>query len=290
MTFSLVARSADGTALGVAVASRFLAVGALVPAARAGLGAIATQSFVNLRYVPDGFALLDQGLAADAVVAQLTDADARASSRQLGLVDAEGRSASFTGPGCTDWAGGTTGPGYAAQGNCLTGPEVVAALEQSFLASDPAAPLATRLLAALRAGDDAGGDKRGRQSAALLVVSPGGGYDGGSDVLVDLRTDDAVAPLPELARLLDLHELYFGTCDPATLLPLEGGLAEEVRRRLAALGRTGEDLSDVLLSWMGWENYEERHVPGRLDPLVLEALRRASGDGPAGEVASSGAP
>jgi uncharacterized Ntn-hydrolase superfamily protein len=282
VTFSIIGRSADGSQLGVAVASKFLAVGALVPAARAGLGAIATQSFVNLRFVPDGFALLEQGLAADAVLARLTDEDDQAASRQVGMVDAEGRSASYTGTGCIDWAGGATGPGYAAQGNCLAGPEVVAALERAFLASDPSAPLAVRLLAALRAGDDAGGDRRGRQSAGLLVVSPGGGYEGGSDVLVDLRVDDAVAPLPELARLLDLHELYFGKADPATLLPLEGEVAEEVRLRLAQLGRAGEDLSEVLFAWMGWENYEERHVAGSIDPVVLTALRAATGDGPAG--------
>ena len=280
MTFSLVARSADGQQLGVAVASKFLAVGAYVPAARAGVGAVATQSFVNLRYVPDGLALLAAGVGAQDVVARLTGADEQASSRQLGVVDARGGSGTFTGGTCTAWAGGTCGQGYAVQGNCLVGPEVVAAMEEAFLASDPAAALAERLLAALRAGDDAGGDRRGRQSAALYVVSPGGGYEGGSDVLVDLRVDDHPAPVAELARLLDLHRLYFGTPDPATLLPLEGETGTEVRDRLARLGRTGSsdgsDLDAVLFTWMGWENYEERHVPGKIDAVVLAALREAT--------------
>lgn len=276
MTFSIVARNPDGSQLGVAVASKFLAVGAYVPGARAGLGAIATQSFLNVRYLPDGFALLEQGLSAQEVLDRLTGEDQGAASRQAGVVDASGGSATFTGADCTGWAGGVTGPGYAVQGNCLTGPEVVEAMERSFLASDPAAPLAVRLLASLRAGDDAGGDRRGRQSAGLLVVSPGGGYEGGNDVLVDVRTDDSPTPLPELARLLDLHDVFFGRPDPASLLPLEGELADEVRTRLAALGYAGQDLSAALFEWAGWENLEERHVEGKIDPVVLAALRRAA--------------
>ena len=204
---------------------------------------------------------------------RLTSADEGRASRQAGVVDAQGRAATYTGTECIPWAGGVTGQDYAAQGNCLTGPEVVAAMERAFLASDPGGPLAGRLVAALRAGDDAGGDRRGRQSAAVVVVSPGGGYEGGNDVVVDLRVDDAAAPVADLERLLDLHEVYFGTADPATLLPLEGETAEEVRGRLTELGWTGEDLSEALFDWMGWENYEERHVPGRIDPLVLRGLR-----------------
>ena len=275
MTFSIVARSDDGTSWGVAVASKFLAAGAVVPAARAGAGAVATQSFVNLRYLPDAVALLEQEVAADQVVRQLTDADDLRASRQLGLVDRAGRAAAFTGAECIPWAGSAGGPGHSAQGNCLSGPEVVEQMSRAFLASGAETPLARRLLAALRAGDEAGGDRRGRQSAALLVVTPGGGYGGGSDVAVDLRVDDAPQPVAELERLLDLHDLYFGRPDPATLLPLEGDLAQEVRARLTALGRTGEDLSDALFDWMGWENYEERHVPGQIDPVVLAALRSA---------------
>lgn len=274
MTFSIVGRSADGSQLGVAVASKFLAVGAFVPAARAGVGAVATQSFVNLRYVPDGFALLADGVPAPEALDRLTTADAQRATRQAGLVDATGGSATFTGGDCISWAGGACGPGYAAQGNCLAGPEVVDAMERSFVASD--GPLAARLLAALTAGDAAGGDRRGRQSAALYVVSPGGGYEGGGDVLVDLRSDDSPTPVAELARLLDLNELYFGRADPAALLPLDGEVGEEVRTRLAALGRRGDDLDAVLFDWMGWENYEERHVAGKIDPVVLAALRQAA--------------
>lgn len=275
MTFSIVARSADGASWGVAVASRFLAVGAFVPGARAGLGAVASQSFLNPRYLPDGFALLEQGLPAQEVLSRLTAADELRESRQAGIVDADGRAATHTGTDCIPWAGGTAGDGYTAQGNCLAGPEVVPAMERAFLASDASGPLARRLLAALRAGDDAGGDRRGRQSAAVLVVTPGGGYEGGNDVAVDLRVDDAPRPVVELERLMDLHDLYFGRPDPGTLLPLEGELADEVRDRLRGLGHTGEDVSAVLFDWMGWENYEERHVPGSIDPVVLAALRTA---------------
>jgi uncharacterized Ntn-hydrolase superfamily protein len=174
MTFSIVARNDDATQWGVAVASRFLAAGAVVPAASAGVGAIATQAFANLRYVPDGMALLGQGRPAAEVVDVLTAADDLRSSRQLGVVDAEGRSAAHTGDDCIPWAGSRSGDGWTAQGNCLAGVEVVEAMEHAF-ASSAQEPLADRLLASLRAGDAAGGDRRGRQSAALIVVQEGGG-------------------------------------------------------------------------------------------------------------------
>ena len=226
MTFSIVARSADGTQWGVAVASKFLAVGAAVPAARFGVGALATQSYANLAYKADGLDLLSQGLSAQEVVDQLTAADELSAQRQLGVVDRDGGSATFTGEECNAWAGGRTGEGYAAQGNILTGPEVVDALADAF--EGHAGPLAHRLYGALLAADRAGGDRRGRQSAALYVVSENGGYGGGSDVLVDVRVDDHADPVPELGRLLDLHDLYFGKPDPDTLLPLTGELLDEV--------------------------------------------------------------
>ena len=277
MTFSIVARSADGTQWGVAVASKFLAAGAVVPAARAGVGAIATQSFVNLRYLPDGLALLGEGVSAGEVVEALTGADELRESRQLGVVDADGGSAAFTGADCISWAGSRSGDGWTAQGNCLAGPEVVEAMEEAFLASGEREPLAHRLLASLRAGDAAGGDRRGRQSAAVLVVQEGGGYGGGSDVLVDLRADDSPAPVDELVRLLALHELYFGRPAPEDLQPLEGELATEVDGLLTGLGYGGDaPLDDRLLDWMGWENYEERHVPGSIDLVVLVKLREAA--------------
>ncbi len=275
MTFSIVARSADGRAFGVAVASKFLAVGAAVPAAEADIGALATQSYANLAYRPQGLALLRTGVAPADVVAGLTAADPGREQRQLGVVGPAGDGATYTGEGCHDWAGGLTGDGYAIQGNILAGKQVVVAMAEAWAASDPAAPLGRRLHAALLAGDRAGGDRRGRQSAALLVVSPGQGYGGTSDVVADLRVDDHADPVPELARLLDLHALYFDKPDPAALLDLTGELATEVRDRLAALGHRDADLDTALASWAGVENLEERLVRGRLDPLVLAHLRRA---------------
>ena len=265
MTFSLVARSADGSQWGVVVASKFLAVGAAVPAASYGVGAIATQSFANLAYRPDGLRMLAAGGSAQDVLAALTSADELRDQRQAGIVDRDGRAATFTGSACNAWAGGRTGDGYAAQGNILTGPEVVDAMCQAYDAAD--GPLARRLLAALTAGDAAGGDKRGRQSAALYVVSEAGGYGGGSDVLVDVRVDDHPAPVQELGRLLDLYDLYVGK--PESVLALEGELAGEVAAALATLGYP------TLAAWAGVENYEERMVEGGIDPVVLEKLRAA---------------
>lgn len=277
MTFSLVARSADGAAWGVAVASKFLAAGAVVPAAQAGAGAVATQSFVNLRYLPDGLRLLAEGAAARDVVAQLTEPDELREQRQVGLVGTTGDGAAFTGADCIPWAGSRSGDGFTAQGNCLAGPEVLEQMERAFLATGENEPLAHRLLAGLRAGDAAGGDRRGRQSAALLVVTAGGGYGGGSDVLVDLRVDDHPAPADELVRLLALHDLYFGTPSPEDLQPLEGSLADEVDAALRRLGHDGDaPLDERLFDWMGWENYEERHVPGSVDAVVLVKLREAA--------------
>lgn len=274
MTFSIVARSADGTHWGVAVASRFLAAGAVVPTARAGVGALASQAFVNLRYLPEGLALLADGASAQDVVDRLTGADEQRAQRQLGVVDAAGVAAAFTGADCISWAGSRSGDGWTAQGNCLAGEQVVVAMGEAFLAAD--GPLAQRLLAALAAGDAAGGDARGRQSAGLLVVTAGGGYGGGNDVLVDLRVDDHAAPVGELARLLDVRELYFGATRPEDVLPLEGDVGAEVDRLLAGIGYAEGSLEDRLLGWMGWANYEERHVPGAVDRVVLEQLRQAT--------------
>lgn len=272
MTFSIVARSTDGRSHGIAVASRFLAVGALVPAAEAGVGALATQSLANLAYRPQGLALLRTGVDPAGVVAGLTAADPGRDDRQLGVVGADGPGATYTGSACEPWAGGFAGDGYAVQGNILAGPEVAERAREAWLASDPDLPLARRLLAALRAGDAAGGDRRGRQSAALYVVGTGLGY-GGSDIGVDLRVDDHPDPCAELARLLDLHALYFSRPDPATLLPLSGELAAEVRARLARAGRRDDDLDAALAGWAGPENLEERLVAGSIDPAVLERLR-----------------
>jgi uncharacterized Ntn-hydrolase superfamily protein len=274
MTFSVVARSADGQSLGVAVASKFLAVGAYVPAAAVGAGALATQAWANLAYRPEGLALLRSGLDAAQTVNRLVSADHQREERQVGVVGRTGPGATYTGGKCLDWAGGVAGEGYAIQGNILTGPGVVEAMEAAWLASAADAPLARRLGAALAAGDAAGGDRRGRQSAALLVLRSGGGYGGSSDVEVDLRVDDDPAPVPALSRLLDLHDLYFTKPDPATLLELADELAAEVAERLSALGHDGE-LDAALADWAGIENLEERLVPGHIDPVVLDLLRKA---------------
>jgi uncharacterized Ntn-hydrolase superfamily protein len=273
VTFSIVAT--DGSAWGVAVASKYLAVGAAVPGARSGVGAIATQSLANLAYRPDGLAHLAAGKDAQQTLDALTAADELADQRQAGIVDAAGRAATFTGSECNAWAGGVTGDGYAIQGNILTGPEVVAAMEQAWRDSDPAAPLARRLMAALVAGDEAGGDRRGRQSAAVLVVSEDGASGGGSDVYADLRVDDHPDPVPELNRLLDLHDIFFGAVEPESLLPLTGDLLDEVRAKLVVLGHDSPDVEQALAEWAGIENYEDRLRPGAIDPIVLEKLREA---------------
>jgi len=264
VTFSIVAH-AEGQ-WGVAVASKFLAVGAAVPAARWEVGAVATQAWANLAYRPQGLELLAEGRTAADVVEALTGKDDGREHRQVGVVDRYGTSTAWTGTACHAWAGHRVGDGYTTQGNILTGREVLDAVAETFEAAS--GPLARRMAAALLAGDRAGGDRRGRQSAALLVVAEAGGYGGGSDVLVDLRIDDHQDPVVELGRLLDLHHLYFGK--PERVLPLEGALADEVRDRLARLG------FDDLDAWAGVENYEERLVDGAIDQLVLEKLREAT--------------
>jgi uncharacterized Ntn-hydrolase superfamily protein len=272
MTFSIVARAGD--AYGVAVASKFIAVGSVVPAARLGVGAIATQAMAKVSYTADGLALLLGGASATGTVDRLTSADEGRDDRQLGVVSTADQS-TFTGPGCMDWAGGVSGgdaeSGYAIQGNILVGQQVVLDMERAWL-DHGHLPFAARLMQALIAGDHAGGDKRGRQSAALYAVAPDAGYDH-CGVLADLRVDDHPDATRELARLFDLHDLYFGP--PGTVLPLEGALAEEVRRRLAALGRSQPDLHDALDDWAGEANFEMRMTPDGIDSRVLQALREA---------------
>jgi len=202
-TFSIVAADPEAGEVGVAVASRFFSVGSVVPWAEAGVGAVATQAFANTSYGPRGLELLARGLSADETISVLTREDEGRDRRQVGVVAADGGAASYTGPGCNAWAGGRSGPGYAAQGNILTGAEVVAAMERAFLDS-AGRPLADRLYAALAAGDAAGGDSRGKQSAALVVVREGGGYGGFNDRAIDVRVDDHAEPIVELGRLVDL--------------------------------------------------------------------------------------
>ena len=270
-----MARSDDGRLHGVAVASKFLAAAAVVSGAEADVGAVATQANANLAYRPQALTLLRTGVAPPDVVAALVAADGERAHRQVGVVGADGDGATYTGEACFDWAGGQTGDGWAIQGNILVGPGVIDAMRDAWRTGVAESRFAYRLLGALRAGDQAGGDRRGRQSAGLLVVGKGGGYGGGGDVVVDLRVDDHPDPVTELARLLDIHTMLFGRPDPETLLELTGDLADEVRRLLATAGHpsNGRDLDTALASWAGIENLEERLVPGRIDPVVLAHLR-----------------
>lgn len=283
MTFSIVGRDPATGDLGVAVASKFLAVGALVPFARAGVGAVATQSYVNPGYGPDGLRLLATGRGPEDVAAQFQTTDPDIEQRQFGIVAADGRSVTYTGEGCHTWAGGTARENLAIQGNLLTGPEVVSAMLSAWEAAE-GQPLPWRLLAALRAGDAAGGDRRGRQSAALLCVGAGRGYGGLTDEWVNLRADDHVDPCGELERLLDLHDLLFGrpeTTRALTAEELEWLRALLIREDYATSLPAGPwDADTEAAAWalFGTENLEERWVPGgHFDPVALAYLRERFG-------------
>ena len=269
-TYSICACDLDAGQWGVATQSKFLAVGSVVPWAEPHIGAIATQSYANPRYGPDGLALLREGLPADEVVERLTHADDGRDQRQLGVVDGNGRSATFTGSACHAWAGGRNGPCYTAQGNILVSAETVDALAESF-ESSAGRPLAERLLNCLDAAQAGGGDRRGQQSAALLVVERDGGYAGLSDLLVDLRVDDHPQPLTELRRISEVHAMLFGKTPAADLIAIDDALRSEIAARLETLGH--ESLAD----WAGIENLEQR-VKGddRIDPVVLATLRETT--------------
>src|SRR3954453_6890931 len=271
-TYSICACDLEAGQWGVATQSKCLAAARVVPWAEPHVGAIATQSYANPRYGPDGLRLLREGLSAAETVTGLTAEDDGRDQRQLGIVDDEGRSASFTAPGCHDWAGGLTGPCFAAQGNILVSEATVAALAATF-ESTAGKPLAERLLECLAAAQAAGGDRRGQQSAALLVVERDGGYAGLSDVLVDLRVDDHERPIEELARIHGIHRLLFGKTPRHAWIEIDDALRTELTERLPRLGYEG-GLDQTLPAWAGTENLEER-VDGvdRIDPVVLEELR-----------------
>jgi uncharacterized Ntn-hydrolase superfamily protein len=274
-TYSIAACDLDVGQWGVAVQSKFLAAASVVSFAEPEAGAVATQAYANPRYGPDGLALLREGASAEEAVRRLTEADDGRDHRQLGIVDREGRSATFTGAECLDWAGGRTGPGYAVQGNILVSGATVDALAETFEGS-AGRPLVERLLDCLAAAQEAGGDRRGQQAAGLLVVQRDGGYAGLSDVVVDLRVDDHPTPIEELRRIYGIHELLFGQTPKDDWLQIDDALGREVRERLAVLGYEGE-LSDTLFRWAATENLEER-VEGSefIDPVVLDELRRLS--------------
>ena len=269
-TYSICACDLGAGQWGVATQSKFLAVGSVVPWAEPHVGAIATQAYANPRYGPEGLALLREGLAAEEVVERLTSADDGSAHRQLGVVDAGGGAATFTGEECHAWAGGRTGEGYAAQGNILVSGATVDALAETFESSTGKA-LAERLLDCLDAAEAAGGDSRGRQSAALLVVERDGGYASLSDVLVDLRVDDHPDPLVELRRIYRMHHALFGSTPRDKWLPVDDELRAELDDLLRRVGHPD------LASWAGVENLEER-VDGEeaIDPVVLERLRESA--------------
>ncbi len=289
MTFSIAARSGSG--IGVAVASRYFAVGSVVPSARSDVGAFLTQSLGHPAWHQRALGLLGAGSDAQQVLDVLLADDPEARDRQLGVVGARTQ-ACFTGSSCEDWAGDRCGSdefgGYAICGNTLVGEEVLAEMERVWV-SGRHLSLPARLLHALLAGDRSGGDRRGRQSASLYAVRPGAGY-GGSGVLADLRVDDHADPVNELQRLLDLHDLYTG--GPTNVLPVEGPLAEEVRERLAVTGReTGTrtgDLHGALTDFAAEENLQSRLTADGIDSRVLQVLReRSTPTGPASTSASS---
>ena len=312
MTYSIVARDPETGDLGVAVQSKFLAVGAVVPWARAGVGAIATQSFANVAYGPDGLALLADGHPADDVLQRLVAADDQREHRQVGVVDARGRAATHTGNDCFAWAGGRTGENFAAQGNILADAAVVDGLADTFLAGGQ--PFPELLVACLAAAEAAGGDRRGSESAALLIVRDGGGFGGGNDRWVDLRVDQHDDPVGELGRVLAFQRLYYDHPQPADLVPLDEATATEIRSLLERIGggpggrfgtvyrrMSGEPPEDdphpavgeprafpanwddawqlALTEWMDVENLEARMAaPGWVDPRVIEILRSRQAD------------
>jgi uncharacterized Ntn-hydrolase superfamily protein len=270
-TYSIVACDLEAEQWGVSVQSKFLSVGSVVPWAEPQVGAIATQAYANPRYGPNGLELLRQGLSAEDVVERLTSEDDGRAHRQLGVVDAEGRAATYTGSDCMDWAGGRTGEGYAAQGNILVNKETVDAMAETFESSS--GPLAVRLIDCLAAAQKAGGDSRGQQSSALLVVERDGGYARMSDTVVELRVEDHERPIDELRRIYGLHDEIFGKTPRKLWLDVDDELATELRERLAKLGHEGE-LEEAFVQWSGKENLQDR-VDGveQIDPVVLEALR-----------------
>jgi uncharacterized Ntn-hydrolase superfamily protein len=284
-TFSIVAVDLRAGDVGVAVASKFLAVGSVVPWAEVGAGAVATQSFANTAYGPDGIALMRGGLSAAAALERLIAADEGRDQRQAGLVDCRGGAAAYTGPGCYAWAGHHVGDGFTCQGNILTGGETIEAMAAAFTGTTGA--LGDRLYAALHAGDRAGGDRRGRQSAALYVVRHKGGYAGFNDVLLDLRVDDAPRPLPELGRLLELHRLYMGASPMAEAVAIDAPLLSELQATMRRLGyyrgeitgRWDDVTESALTTFLDTENLEQRVdiKARRIDAPALAFLRRQFG-------------
>ncbi len=281
MTFSIVAFDPTNGDLGVAVQSKFPNVGVSIPFAKAGVGAVATQCYCNTSYGPRGLALLENGASPEQAVAILTGTDAQRDYRQVGIIDAQGRAASFTGAHCFDWAGSLQGACCSAQGNTLAGPSVVESMVRTFETTP--GPLAVRLMAALQAGQANGGDRRGQQSAALKVVRVGGGYGGFDDRYVDISVYDHPTPIAELERLYAIHRLTYFRSDPDQLVRIDTALANELQQILhargfykgVASGVCDEELLRALRDFMGWENYDERiRDDDLIDREVLADIRQ----------------
>ena len=297
MTFSIAARSADGKWLGVAVASRVLAVGRAVPEAAVGAGAVATQALCNMTYRPRGIEMLRRGMSAGETVAALLENDDQREHRQVGIVDREGGSASHSGSQCLNWAGGVTGPGYAIQGNILAGEHVVLAMQRAWLAGSEDEPFGRRLGAVLLAGDRAGGDQRGRQSAAILVVTQDGAHEarrtaGNYDIdneHTNLRVDDHPDPVFELQRLIALRDVSLGLRGTAEATRLDGDLLSEVQILLDRIGFRPSDggvaaAQAAIHRWAFSEDLDERLDaddlgPDQVDAVVLKYLRYRAGIG-----------
>lgn len=276
MTFSIVGYDPKEKEWGIAVQSKFLGVGAVVPWAKAGVGAVATQSYANTSFGPEGLRLMEEGNSAEEALHVLLDKDPGREQRQVGFVDAKGNAATFTGKECYDWAGGVTGPYFAAQGNILVDENTVKAMAVTFQKTEGS--LAERLLTALQAGQNAGGDSRGQQSAALLVVKDRGGYGGFNDRYIDLRVEDHEEPIKELTRIYQLQQLYFAPSKPEYVIPIEGSTLEELTTHLQRLGYLNEKITEIpeaLTTYIHTENFEEREQKaGFIDTEVLEYMKK----------------
>lgn len=271
MTYSIIGFDPKEKEWGIAVQSKFLGVGAVVPFAEANTGAIATQSYANTTYGPEGLKLLKEGKTAQEVVDLLTEADEDRAFRQLGVIDAQGNAATYTGDKCYNWAGGQTGAYYAAQGNILVSEETVHAMGETFTKTE--GTLAERLLKALEAGQNAGGDSRGQQSAALLVVKEKGGYAGFNDRYIDLRVDDHPQPIEELIRIYQLQQLYFAPTKQENVLEITGDLEQTLKTQLGKLGYKTDNLQEALTTYIHTENFEGREqAKGYIDKEVLDYI------------------
>ncbi|MFL2650900.1 MAG: DUF1028 domain-containing protein [Anaerolineales bacterium] len=283
-TFSIVASDPNNNSYGVAVASKFLAVGSVVSWAKSEVGAIATQAHAKIAFGPDGLQMLEGGCSASEVLSTLILDDPGAETRQLAIIDAHGGVAAHTGIKCHEWAGHIIGEHFSCQGNILAGPETLDAMEASFVSTT--GELSDRLIAALKAGDAAGGDSRGKQSAAILVVKPGGGYGGDTDRYLDLRVDDHQDPVNKLSKLVKMHHLFFGSTLASDLVTIDEQIATELQLLLKdqgydvvdTIGVWNEASKQVFWSFVGRENLEERwNIDGdadSIDMVVLQYLRQ----------------